>query len=92
MQLASRSTFTDMDIYQGNRVDCFPFFKIPGRIALPDQLPAPGGTLSRFFRRVYAPFLMHSTVKGVVLAVFSGIAVVSVIFAQHIELGLGKQQ
>lgn len=77
---------------QSDRVDCLPFIKLPGRIALPDQLSAPGGILSQFFRKVYAPFLSHPLVKGVVLASFGGIAVLSVITSQHIQLGLGRSR
>jgi hypothetical protein len=56
---------------------------------LPDNASqSPGGVLTRFFRRAYAPLLLQSTVKGIVLALFGAIMVLCIISVQHIELGL----
>lgn len=78
------------DSFQASRVDCFPCIRLPSRIALLDA-PAGLGTIARFIRRHYAPFLLQPAVKGVVLLIFSGLFVLSVISIQHIELGLGER-
>ena len=48
------------------------------------------GRIGRFIRRYYAPFLLKPVVKGLVIAVFGGMFVASVISMQYIQLGLGK--
>lgn len=65
---------------------------MPSRIALSDgpQSSSDMGPLARLIRHYYAPFLLRPLVKGVVLALFGGAFVASVISIQHIELGLGK--
>lgn len=63
--------------------------RLPSRIALLDA-PVGLGTVARFIRRHYAPFLLQPAVKGAVLLTFSGLFVLSVISIQHIELGLGE--
>ncbi|KAI0347172.1 multidrug efflux transporter AcrB transmembrane domain-containing protein [Trametopsis cervina] len=78
---------------EANRVDCFPFIRVPTRIALLDP-PAPSsglGTLAKFIRRYYVPFLLRPFIKGVVLLAFAGVFVCSVISMQHIELGLEQR-
>ncbi|OCH92884.1 multidrug efflux transporter AcrB transmembrane domain-containing protein [Obba rivulosa] len=83
----------DLKRVESSRVDCFPCIRMPSRIALQDE-PAPSsglGTLARFIRRHYAPFLLRPVVKGVVLLVFSGLLVASVISIQHIELGFDQR-
>ncbi|KIJ70333.1 hypothetical protein HYDPIDRAFT_77663 [Hydnomerulius pinastri MD-312] len=78
---------------QASRVDCFPCIRIPSRIALLDA-PLSGsglGTIARFIRRHYAPFLLQPVVKGAVLLTFAGLFVLSVISMQHIELGLDQR-
>lgn len=75
--------------FQASRVDCFPCIRLPPRIALLDA-PAGLGTVARFIRRHYAPILLQPAMKGVVLLIFSGLFVLSVISIQHIELGLGE--
>jgi Niemann-Pick C1 protein len=71
-------------------VDCFPCIRAPARIALPDtQLPWNAiGRVGRFIRRRYAPLILRPVVKGVVLLIFAGIFVLSVISIQHMRLGL----
>ncbi len=76
---------------QSGRLDCFPCIKIPTRTVPPDPSPSSGGALNRFFRRIYVPFILHPTVKGVVIVIFSGIAVFSIISIQNIKLGLGTR-
>lgn len=77
------------DSPQAHRVDCFPCVRLPPRIALLDA-PTGLGTIARFIRRYYAPFILQPVVKGVVLLMFAGLFVLSVISIQHIELGLGE--
>lgn len=56
-----------------------------------DEPPAGSGlgTLARFIRRHYAPFLLKPIVKGVVLLTFTGFLVASIISMQRLELGFG---
>jgi len=77
--------------FQSNRVDCFPCIRLPSRVALPNG-PASAiglGRIGRFIRRYYAPFLLKPFAKGMILVVFAGVFVASVISIQHIQLGLG---
>lgn len=73
-------------------MDCFPCIRVPSRIALLDPPPPTSGlgTLAKFIKRHYAPFLLRPVVKGVVLLTFTGLFIGSVISIQHIQLGLGK--
>ncbi|KAF9534386.1 patched family-domain-containing protein [Crepidotus variabilis] len=83
----------DLKRYEASRVDCFPCVRLPSRISLHDA-PASGsslGRLGRFIRRYYAPFLLQPMVKAVVLLVFAGVFVVSVISMQHMRLGLDQR-
>lgn len=81
----------DLKRFEAFRVDCFPCIKLPSRIALLDGPPNGSGLgrIARFIRRHYAPFLLKPIVKGIVMIVFGGAFVASVISMQHIELGLG---
>ncbi|KAF8305447.1 hypothetical protein DL93DRAFT_355458 [Clavulina sp. PMI_390] len=83
----------DLRRAESSRVDCFPFIRIPARISLQDAflIPAAGGILARFFRRVYAPFILHPSVKGTVIAIFAGMAVSAGVAVQHLELGLDQR-
>ncbi|EIM88474.1 multidrug efflux transporter AcrB transmembrane domain-containing protein [Stereum hirsutum FP-91666 SS1] len=83
----------DLRRVESNRVDCFPCIRLPSRIQLLEAAPTATsiGTLARLIRKYYAPFLLKPVVKGVVLAIFSGIFVASVISMQHIELGLDQR-
>ncbi|KAF7313605.1 SSD domain-containing protein [Mycena chlorophos] len=83
----------DLRRVEASRVDCFPFIRLPPRIQLLDAPVYAGGLgrIARFIRRHYAPFLLKPLVKSVVVAIFSGIFVASVISMQHIELGLDRR-
>ncbi|KAI0687215.1 multidrug efflux transporter AcrB transmembrane domain-containing protein [Cytidiella melzeri] len=83
----------DQKRQEANRVDCFPCISLPSRIALLDPPPPSSGlgTLAKFIRRHYVPFLLKPAVKGIVLLSFAGIFVCSVISIQHIELGLEQR-
>jgi hypothetical protein len=73
-------------------MDCFPCVQIPARIQLPESTPNGNslGTLARFIRKYYAPFILRPLIKGIVILIFGGFFVMSVISMQHIELGLGR--
>jgi Niemann-Pick C1 protein len=74
-------------------MDCFPCIHIPARIQLPESATPNGsslGTLARFIRKYYAPFILRPITKGAIMLIFGGLFVVSIISMQHIELGLGK--
>ena len=65
---------------------------MPPRIALLEAPPSGSGLgfLARFIRKRYAPFLLKPVVKGVVLLLFGGILVASVISIQNLQLGFGE--
>jgi len=73
-------------------VDCFPCIQLSSRIMLHEHpVTSSGlGKIGRFIRRYYAPFLLKPFVKGVVVVLFGGLFVASVISMQHIQLGLGE--
>jgi Niemann-Pick C1 protein len=75
-------------------MDCIPCIQIPARIQLPESTPngTSFSTLARFIRKYYAPFILRPVIKGVVVLIFGGFFVASVISIQHIELGLGKSR
>ena len=79
-------------------MDCIPCIHIPARIQLPESTPNGTlngnslSTLARFIRKYYAPFILRPLIKGVVVLIFGGFFVVSVISMQHIELGLGRSR
>ncbi|PAV20974.1 multidrug efflux transporter transmembrane domain-containing [Pyrrhoderma noxium] len=80
----------DLRRIEADRIDCFPCIRLPRRIALPDTHSGVG-TLTKFIRRKYAPFLLKPVVKVLVLLLFGGIFVCSVISIQHIQLGLDQR-
>jgi hypothetical protein len=75
-------------------MDCIPCIQIPARIQLPESTPNGNSisTLTRFIRKYYAPFILRPVIKGVVMLIFGGFFVASVISIQHIELGLGRSR
>jgi len=81
----------DLRRYEANRVDCFPCVRLSNRIALTDGSGSGSGLgrIARIIRKYYAPFLLQPFVKGMVILVFLGSFVASIISIQHIELGLG---
>jgi len=82
----------DLRRVEAHRVDCFPCIRLAPRIALTDAPPGSGiSGLARFIRRYYAPFILRPFMKAVILLVFTGIFVLSVISMQHIELGLDQR-
>ncbi len=75
-------------------MDCFPCIQLPGSIQLPESTSNGNSpsTLARFIRKYYAPFILRPVIKGIVILIFGGFFVLSVISMQHIELGLGRSQ
>jgi Niemann-Pick C1 protein len=55
-----------------------------------DTAPSGEGTINRFFRKYYAPFILRQGVKQLILGAFGGIFVLAIIGIQQINLGLGK--
>ncbi|XP_012665446.1 Niemann-Pick C1-like protein 1 isoform X1 [Otolemur garnettii] len=58
------------------------------------EVPPPGqseGFLLRFFRKVYAPFLMHRLTRGVVLLLFLALFGGGLYFMCHISVGLDQE-
>ncbi|PCH41134.1 multidrug efflux transporter AcrB transmembrane domain-containing protein [Wolfiporia cocos MD-104 SS10] len=83
----------DLKRVEANRVDCFPCVRLPSRIALAEDAPLGSGlgTIARFIRRHYAPFLLKPVVKGIVLLAFIGVLFASIISIQHLELGFDQR-
>ncbi|CCL99443.1 uncharacterized protein FIBRA_01461 [Fibroporia radiculosa] len=83
----------DLKRVEASRVDCFPCIRLPPRIALVDEVPSGSGlgTIARFIRRYYAPFVLRPAVKGAVLLMFIGVLFASIISMQHIELGFDQR-
>ncbi|BGP45045.1 niemann-Pick type C-related protein 1 [Rhodotorula kratochvilovae] len=69
----------------------FPCFKLPVSPSLDVAPPSSESVLARFVRTVYAPNLVRKPVKFLVLALFSGLLVLSWIGARHIDLGLDQR-
>ncbi|THH23163.1 hypothetical protein EUX98_g8015 [Antrodiella citrinella] len=82
----------DLRRIEASRVDCFPCVRLPSRIALLDPPPSGSGlgTIAKFIRRHYAPFLLKPQVKAGVLFFFTGLLAANIISIQHIKLGLGE--
>lgn len=82
------------DDAQSNRVDCLPCLKQSKGIALPSTNTSTlrSGTIERFIRRIYAPLLLRPFTKAIVILLFAGIFVGSMISMQHIKLGLGEDK
>ncbi|KAH8830662.1 patched family-domain-containing protein [Flagelloscypha sp. PMI_526] len=81
----------DLKRNEANRLDCFPCIRLPAKISLSDGPSVGPGTLAKFFRRHYAPFLLKPLVKGIVALIFLGILTLSVVSIQHLELGLDQR-
>ncbi|KXN87893.1 Niemann-Pick type C-related protein 1 [Leucoagaricus sp. SymC.cos] len=83
----------DLRRAENNRVDCFPCLRLSSRIALPESAATSTGLgrLGRFIRRYYAPFLLHPATKAVVMIIFLGGFVASIISIQHVQLGLDQR-
>ncbi|GAA6000492.1 sphingolipid transporter [Rhodotorula paludigena] len=81
----------DLRRVEANRMDCFPCFKLPAAATFDIGAAVSESLLSRFVRRVYAPNLVRKPVKFLVLALFSGLFVLSWIGARHIDLGLDQR-
>ena len=81
---------------EGGRIDCLPCLKASPRqnqIQLPIDSAAGSkeGTLDSFIRYRFAPILLRSSVKRLVVVAFGAIAVISSIGVRRIELGLDQR-
>ncbi|KAF5363851.1 hypothetical protein D9756_000843 [Leucocoprinus leucothites] len=85
--------YWDLKRVESNRVDCFPCLRLSSRIALPETTVTSSGLgrMARFVRRYYAPFLLNSATKAVVMIVFFGGFIASIVSIQHIKLGLDQR-
>lgn len=68
----------------------FPFITLPSPVRSPATVDSEEAPLHRFFRTIYAPNLLRTSVRYFVIALFGGLFVLSWIGARHIDLGLGK--
>jgi Niemann-Pick C1 protein len=76
---------------QSGRMDCFPCFRVRGRVRLDEQGHGSSeDVLTYGFRKYYAPTLLKTEVKHAVLAVFGGMFLLSIVGIQKIKLGLGE--
>ncbi|KAL1406562.1 niemann-Pick type C-related protein 1 [Vanrija albida] len=82
----------DLRRSQAMRMDCLPCIRLRQPVGLYDEpQPAAEGAMTRFIRRVYAPFLLKSEVKQLVLAAFGGLFLLAVVGIQRISLGLDQR-
>ncbi|KAI0291752.1 multidrug efflux transporter AcrB transmembrane domain-containing protein [Russula brevipes] len=83
----------DLRRLEAGRVDCLPCIEIPARIQLPESTPNGSslGSLARFIRKYYAPFILRPVIKVAIMLIFGGFFVASIISIQHIELGLDQR-
>lgn len=76
-------------------MDCLPCIRLRPPVGLYDVDPNAVSNngesmMTRFMRRVYAPFLLKREVKQIVVAAFAGLFIVAVVGIQRITMGLGK--
>ncbi|GAA5892535.1 hypothetical protein JCM6882_005641 [Rhodosporidiobolus microsporus] len=83
----------DLRRTEAGRVDCFPCISLPSTSTTSGHAPSlrREGVLARFIRTTYAPNLLRKPVKFLVVALFSGLFVLSWIGARHVELGLDQR-
>lgn len=76
-------------------MDCLPCIRLRPPVGLydvdPDAVNNNGESMmTRFMRRVYAPFLLKREVKQIVIAAFGGLFIVAVVGIQRITMGLSE--
>ncbi|KAG0139530.1 hypothetical protein CROQUDRAFT_54585 [Cronartium quercuum f. sp. fusiforme G11] len=83
----------DMHRMEDHRVDCFPCLRLAStRISANDMAIASGkGDVATFVRTIYAPMLVKRPVKILVICIFSGLFVFSILSTRKIELGLDQR-
>lgn len=91
----------DADRTEAGRVDCAPCVRLPGsRHGAADYASLGGaalgafsseGSIGRFIRRHYAPWLIKPAAKRAVLVAFAGLAVLGMIGSRHLEMGLDQR-
>lgn len=70
-----------------NRYDVFCFIRGKNK----DIMQNMEGTLYKFFKSIYVPFLMQKTVRIIVMVVFFGWLCSSIAVAPHIDVGLDQE-
>jgi len=83
-----------IEIAQSFRMDCLPCIRLRPPVGLydvdPDAVSNTGESfMTRFMRRVYAPFLLKREVKQLVIVLFGGLFITAVVGMQRITMGLG---
>ncbi|CAN9502925.1 unnamed protein product [Ophioblennius macclurei] len=71
---------------EGNRLDIFCCAKLPEQ-----QETRTDGFLFRFFKKVYAPFVLKEWVRPIVVAVFVGMLSFSIATVNKVEIGLDQK-
>ncbi|ORY85410.1 sterol-sensing domain of SREBP cleavage-activation-domain-containing protein [Leucosporidium creatinivorum] len=81
----------DLRRIESNRIDCFPCFKLSQTASLDLGATVTEGWIARFIRQIFAPTILLKPIKYLIMALFSGLFVLSWIGARHIELGLDQR-
>lgn len=76
----------DAQRQEGNRLDICCCVKLPERQEVKTE-----GFLFRFFKKVYAPFILKEWVRPIIVAVFVGILSFSVAVVNKVEIGLDQK-
>ncbi|XP_038157542.1 NPC intracellular cholesterol transporter 1 [Cyprinodon tularosa] len=71
---------------EGNRLDICCCVKLPERQEVKTE-----GFLFRFFKKVYAPFILKEWVRPIVVAVFVGVLSFSIAVVNKVEIGLDQK-
>ncbi|KAM4557220.1 NPC intracellular cholesterol transporter 1 [Fundulus diaphanus] len=71
---------------EGNRLDICCCVKLPERQEVKTE-----GFLFRFFKKVYAPFILKEWVRPIIVAVFVGILSFSIAVVNKVEIGLDQK-
>ncbi|CAG8628831.1 10260_t:CDS:2, partial [Paraglomus occultum] len=89
LQVTAFVAFLSLDArrQEEDRLDCFPCMRIEG---VSERIEREG-TLQRWTRKYYAPVLLNSKVKVVVVVLFVGIFLTSLSLVPKIELGLDQR-
>ncbi|CAG8683201.1 5361_t:CDS:2, partial [Racocetra persica] len=72
---------------EDDRMDCFPCIKVENA---PERIDREG-TLQKWMRKYYAPFILHKSVKIAVITIFIGIFLIGLSLVPQVELGLDQR-
>ncbi|XP_028284138.1 NPC intracellular cholesterol transporter 1 [Parambassis ranga] len=76
----------DVKRQEGNRLDIMCCVKLPD-----SQEAKTDGFLFRFFKKIYAPFILKEWVRPIIVAVFVGILSFSIAVVNKVEIGLDQK-